>query len=112
MELRLLTGSYTETSSSKAAEDDQLEEVLEKYGSMSHSEKDRKILTKENAQEAAVELMEQKTGLETIDAMDSVKGIFAEVWKTHDVNNKGNIDFNEGFTLMQDVMTHQAEVKK
>jgi hypothetical protein len=58
MELRLLTGSYTETSSNKAAEDDLLSEVLEKYGSISSSEKDRKILTRENASEAAVELME------------------------------------------------------
>ena len=111
MELKLLTGGYTAESSNKAAEDDQLEEVLEKYGSTGKSD-NRKILTKENAQEAAVEYLEQKMGLETMDAMDNVKTIFTEVWNTHDVLTKGNIDFNEGYTLMQDLLARETDIKK
>lgn len=49
MEYKILTGSYTQTASNKAAEDDEMQEILEKYGSESKSEKDRKVLTRENA---------------------------------------------------------------
>ena len=51
-------------------------------------------------------------GLETMDAMDNVKTIFTEVWNTHDVLTKGNIDFNEGFTLMEDLLARENDIKK
>ena len=69
-------------------------------------------MTKDNAQEAAVELMESKNGCETMDAMDSIKTVFGEVWNTHDVLSKGSIDFNEGYTLMQDLLSRSNEIKK
>ena len=73
MELSILNGSYTATSSPKAAEDDELSEALEKYAT---NKKDEKLLTKEKATEAALELMEQRKKCDTMDDMEHVKGIF------------------------------------
>ena len=36
--------------------------------------------------------------------MEEVKKLFDKHWKEHDVSNKGNIDFNEGYSLMQEIM--------
>jgi hypothetical protein len=84
----------------KADEDDNLTEVLEKYAS-THS--DAKVLSKENATEAAVELMEQRKKCDTLDSMDHVKTVFGEVWKDHDISGKGFINYNEGFSMMEDL---------
>lgn len=97
-----MNGSYTTTSSSKADEDDQLTEVLEKHGTDKAGER---ILSKDNACEAAVELMENKGKADNMDAMDHVKTVFAQVWVDHDIQNRGFINYNEGFVLMQDLVT-------
>ena len=101
VELQILQGTYTTTNSDKAELDDELGEVLEKYGS---TKKDEKVLTRNDATEAAVELMEQRHKAETMDAMEGVRTTFAEVWKSHDISEKGFIDFNEGYSLMQDLI--------
>ena len=52
--------------------------------------------------------MENKHKCDTMDQMDHVKTVFAEVWKAHDISNKGFIDFNEGYSLMQDLADKMA----
>jgi len=37
--------------------------------------------------------------------MDKVRGIFAQVWKDHDISSKGFIDINEGYALLQEIST-------
>jgi hypothetical protein len=75
MELRILTGNTGETKSARADEDDMLQESMEKYATTSKS--GNKILTKENCQEAAVEIVEQKKSLDGLDAMDKIKNQFS-----------------------------------
>lgn len=41
----------------------------------------------------------QKKGIDSFDAMDKTKKIFSKAWKEHDINKKGFIDFNEGYSL-------------
>jgi hypothetical protein len=37
--------------------------------------------------------------------MEKIKKKFNKVWKEHDINHKGFIDFNEGYSLMQDMIS-------
>ena len=83
--------------STKADEDDAIEDVLSKYKSQQSGED---VLKKSDAQEAAIELMEQKGKAGTMDQMEDVKKAFNEVWTGHDINNKLYIDYNEGFSLV------------
>ena len=64
MEYKILSGQPIVMASTKADEDDQIQEVLEKYASEKNGEKH---LTKNDAQEAAIELMEQKGRAGTMD---------------------------------------------
>lgn len=64
MEFKILSGQNIAIASTKADEDDQIEEVLAKYASEKSGEK---VLTKNDAQEAAIELMEQKGRAGTMD---------------------------------------------
>lgn len=102
MEYNILSGNVLETSSAKAEEDDVYMEVLNRYATENKNKE--RILTKDNAQEACTEIYSTKKEIDTYDAMDKVKATFAKVWKEHDINNKGNIDFNEGYSLVQDIV--------
>ena len=77
MELKILSGNMLATSSDKAADDDLYNEVLDKYETASKKDKDSKILTKDQALDASAEVLGQKMGLDTYDAMDKVKKSFA-----------------------------------
>ena len=48
--------------------------------------------------------MEQRKKADTMDAMDHVKTVFGQVWEEHDISSKGFIAFNEGYSLMQDLI--------
>jgi hypothetical protein len=65
-------------------------------------------LKKSAATDAAVELMEQRHKADTMDQMENVKTVFAGVWSEHDISGKGFIDFNEGYSLMQDLVAKMA----
>ena len=105
MEYNILIGNNQATNSAKADEDDMLQESMTKYKT---EKKGEDVLTKENAQEAAVEIMEQRKKLDTMDAMEQVKGVFAQVWADHDISHKGYIDYSEGYQLMQDLFQKEA----
>jgi hypothetical protein len=55
MEYKIMTGQNIPITSTKAEEDDVISDVLEKYSSTKNGDK---VLTKNDAEEAAVELME------------------------------------------------------
>lgn len=103
-ELKILEGNNFAEKSEKADEDDQFQEILNKYSSPSKTQKGEQILTQENAQEACNELYAQKKGIDSYDAMDKTKKLFNKAWKEHDINKKGFIDFNEGYSLFQDML--------
>lgn len=79
-------------SSQKTADDDLQGEILEKFSTASKSDKSLMVLTKENAEEACVEIYSKKWSMDSFDAQDKVKSQFAKIWKEHDINNKGFID--------------------
>lgn len=64
MEFQILSGQYTATASTKADEDDEFQEILEKAATQKGQDK---VLTKDNATDAATELMEQRHKAETMD---------------------------------------------
>lgn len=101
MEFQILSGQYSATASTKADEDDEFEEVLEKAASKKGQDK---VLTKDSATDAAIELMESKNKANTMDDMEHVKTVFSEIWKEHDIQGRGFIDYNEGFSMMQDLV--------
>lgn len=91
-------------SSQKTADDDMQSEILEKFSTASKADKNSMIMTKENAEEACVEIYSRKWGMDSFDAQDKVKSQFAKIWKEHDINNKGFIDQSEGYTLFADII--------
>jgi len=91
-------------SSQKTADDDLQGEILEKFSTSSKADKNAMILTKENAEEASVEIYSRKWSMDSFDAQDKVKNLFAKIWKEHDINNKGFIDQSEGYTLFADII--------
>jgi hypothetical protein len=61
-------------------------------------------MTKANAEEAAVELISKKDGMDLVDAEAKVKkSSFVKLWDEHDNMSKGFIDTTEAYTLMQDI---------
>ena len=104
MELKILQGNNLAESSQKTADDDMQQEILEKFSTASKADKNTMIMTKENAEEACVEIYSRKWGMDSFDAQDKVKSQFAKIWKEHDINNKGFIDQSEGYTLFQDII--------
>ena len=101
MEYKILSGNNLAESSAKADENDQIMEVLEKYGT---GKEDNRLLTKENAKEACTEVWSQKKGVDSYEAMDVVNNAFSKAWKLHDVLHKNVIDFAEGYQLVQDML--------
>lgn len=99
MELKILQGNMLADSSSKAADDDLYNEVLEKFQSPSKKDATINVLNKEAAQEACTELYEKKNGVDGFAAMEKVKGIFAQKWTDHDVSKAGFIDTSEAYGL-------------
>lgn len=67
MEFKILSGQNLGLSSTKADEDDAIDEVLQKYASTKGGDK---ALTKNDAQEAAIELMESKGKANSMDSMN------------------------------------------
>jgi hypothetical protein len=59
-ELRILQGNQIAESSQKAYDDDLYNAAIEKFATNSKTDKDTKILTKENAQEACIDLFQNK----------------------------------------------------
>ena len=59
--------------SQKAADDDMFNECIDKFSSASKENKDMSILTKDNAKEAAIELISKKDGIDWVDAETKVK---------------------------------------
>ena len=100
MELNILSGNMLSENSQRAVDDDMYGEVLEKYGSTSKKDKDMKILTKDNAKEACAELFGKQNNVDSFDAQDKINKQFSQVWKDHDVLNRGFIDYNEGYSLL------------
>ena len=99
MELKILQGNMLADSSSKAAEDDLFNEVLEKFQTPSKKDQSINVLNKEAAQEACTELYEKKVGVDGFAAMEKVKVIFAQKWTDHDVSKAGFIDTSEAYGL-------------
>ena len=64
MELKILSGNNFADSSQKAADDDLFNESLEKFATTSKTDKDTKILTKDNAYEACAEVYGKKTNVD------------------------------------------------
>jgi hypothetical protein len=61
-------------------------------------------LTKENAKEAAIELVSIKDKIDIVDAEAKVKkSSFNKLWDEHDNMSNGFIDSTEAYNLMQDV---------
>ena len=61
-------------------------------------------MTKENAKEAAIELISQKDKIEYVDAEAKIKkSSFLKLWDEHDNMDRGFIDTTEAYNLMQDV---------
>ena len=103
-ELKILSGNDLATSSQKAADDDLFNDVIEKFSSQSKEQKDVNILSKENAKEAATELLSKKDGIDMVDAEAKMrKSSFAKLWDEHDNMSKGFIDTTEAYGLMQDI---------
>jgi hypothetical protein len=90
-------------SSQKAYDDDLYNAAIEKFATESKTDKDTKILTKENAMEACIDLFQNKDQIDNFDAQDKVKKRFNKLWKEHDNLEKGFIDTTEAYTLMQDM---------
>lgn len=99
MELKILQGNMLADSSSKAADDDLFNEVLEKFQTPSKKDATINVLNKEAAQEACTELYEKKIGVDGFAAMEKVKVIFAQKWIDHDVSKAGFIDTSEAYGL-------------
>jgi hypothetical protein len=102
-ELRILQGNDLAESSKKAYDDDLYNSAIEKFASQSKTDKDTKILTKENAQEACIDLFQNKDQIDQFDAADKVKKKFNKLWEEHDNLKNGFIDTTEAYTLMQDM---------
>ena len=72
-------------SSEKTAQDDIINEVLDKY-----TKKDKsgdEIIHKDDAQDACNDIYEKLRGVDSYVAIDRVKEKFAKSWEEHDVNN-------------------------
>jgi hypothetical protein len=76
MELKILQGNMLADSSTKAADDDLFNDVLEKFQTPSKKDPTLNVLNKEAAQEACTELYEKKIGVDGFAAMEKVKVIF------------------------------------
>lgn len=100
MELRILQGNNFAESSEKASEDDYINEVLEKF---SQDRDGDKILMKESAKEACLEVYEKKKENDPFKASEQMAEMFPKLWKDHDVTEKGFVDLSEAYTLIQDV---------
>jgi len=62
------------------------------------------MLSKENAKEAATELISKKDGIDMVDAEAKIrKSSFVKLWDEHDNMSKGFIDTTEAYGLMQDI---------
>ena len=102
MTFKILSGNDLAQSSQKADDDDFYGQTLDKYAATSKT--GDKILKKDDAQEAAGEIFQAKRDMEAFQAMAEVKKLFDKQWKEHDVSQKGFIDFNEGYSLMEEIM--------
>ena len=100
MELRILQGNNFVDSSEKANEDDYINEVLDKYA---HQKNGEKVLNKEDAKEACLEVYEKKKENDPFKASEQMAEMFPKLWKEHDVMQKDFIDLSEAYTLIQDV---------
>ena len=84
-ELKILSGNNVAQMSQKAADDDMFNECIDKFSSASKENKDMSILTKDNAKEAAIELISKKNGIDWVDAETKVKkSQFNKIWDEHD----------------------------
>ena len=100
MELKILQGNNLAESSEHANEDDYFNEVLEKFAQDKNGDK---VLNKENAKEACLEVYEKKKESDPFKASEQMAEMFPKLWKEHDVTDKGYIDYSEAYTLIQDV---------
>ena len=107
-ELRILQGNNVAESSQKAYDDDLYNGAIDKYATDSKEEKGTRILTKDAAKEACVDLFQNKDQVDNFDAQDKVMKKFNKLWEEHDNLKKGFIDTSEAYVLMQD-MSKQAE---
>ena len=105
MELKILQGNNLADASDKAADDDLFGEILEKYSSASKKDKDTKILTKDNAYEACAEIYEKKMNVDSFEKQEEIKKAFNKVWEEHDNLKKGYIDFSEGYSMVQEMLS-------
>lgn len=88
-------------SSEKTAQDDIINEVLDKY-----TKKDKsgdEIIHKDDAQDACNDIYEKLRGVDSYVAIDKVKEKFAKSWEEHDVNNQTFLERSEMYNLVQDV---------
>ena len=98
--MRILQGNNFVDSSEKANEDDYINEVLDKYA---HQKNGEKVLNKEDAKEACLEVYEKKKENDPFKASEQMAEMFPKLWKEHDVMQKDFIDLSEAYTLIQDV---------
>lgn len=103
MELKILTGNDLKESSQKAYDDDLYNNAIQKFQTESKEQKNTMILTKENAQEACIDLFQNKDSIDQFDASDKVKKKFNKLWDEHDISKNGYIDTTEAYSLMQDM---------
>jgi hypothetical protein len=108
-ELRILSGNNMAESSQKAYDDDLYNAAIEKFATASKDNKDVKILTKENAMEACIDLFQNKDQIDNFDAQEKVKKKFNKLWEEHDNLKNGFIDTTEAYTLMQDMSRANEE---
>lgn len=90
-------------SSQKAYDDDLYNGAIDKYATDSKEDKNSRVLTKENALEACVDLFQKKDDVDNFEAQDKVKKKFNKLWDEHDNLKYGFIDTTEAYTLMQDM---------
>ena len=105
MELKILSGNNLADSSARAADDDMYNESLEKFSTASKKEPDTKILTKDNALEAWSEIYQKKYNQDPYEHQEEIKKQFNKVWDQHDNLNKGYVDYTEGYSLVQDLVS-------
>lgn len=74
--------------------------MLERF---SQERSGEKVLNKENAKEACVEVFEKLKENDPFKASEQMAEMFPKLWKEHDVMEKGFIDLSEAYTLIQDV---------
>lgn len=96
MELKILQGNNLAEASTKAADDDYFQELLDRHSSDRSGEK---ILLRADAKEACVEIYEKTKDSDPFKAGDQVNNMFGQMWNEHDLHNNGYIDLTEAYNL-------------